>query len=846
MLKNTPVFCRAIRFLCLIGLVAMGSMAHAQDWNQIIKRTALDRGEEDEFGYSVAISGDYAIVGARLDYQDADGLGSTAAAGSVYIFKNTAGVWSQQQKLVASDRGTGDYFGHTVSISGDYAIVGAQLEDEDTSGGATLGDAGAAYIFKQTAGVWSEQQKIVPDDREGSDNFGHAVAIDGDYAIVSAIYEDEDAAGGNMIDDAGSAYIFIRSDTTWTQQAKIVASDRARYDDFGHSVAISGDYVIVGAVNEDDDENGANYRSSAGSAYVFKRSDTTWTQQAKIVASDRYFGDDFGYSVAINGDHAIVGAPSEDEDAAGGNMIGDAGSAYIFVRSDTTWTQQDKIVASDRANGDEFGWSVAISGDNAMVGARYQDKDASGTGTLSDAGAAYVFRQAVGTWSQRSKVVASDRASDDQFGHAVAISSNYALAGSPYEDEDSLGNTTLNTAGSVYFFDKIRCTSTAPLPVVVDSTYTSSYTEYTSGWVNYCAEGGELLLSLDTLGTGARVNATEVQLKIGASNTYSYGAAGGMITNPDGYALMDRLWDVSPTTQPSTGNVGVRFYFTDAEYDSVVSAASVHINSMAVASPTTIMSPTNLEFYKSTSGAAFARPHTVSGISLYHSVAPSLAAWKYAVISGKRSAEFLVSSFSGGGGGAGANGTQFPVALLDFYGEWRNASTASLSWRTATEINNSHFILERSTDGQHWEHIARRESNAPNGNAYHIVNYAQLDTDVPATHDYFYYRLVQHDFDGTIAIHDPIVLRRVQGGVRNTLDAAVLYPNPFGGELTIVHAIDEEDVQIEIADALGRVVYTANRIVSHQTIALDHLPAGLYHATISSSSARQVHKIIKH
>jgi hypothetical protein len=130
--------------------------------------------------------------------------------------------------------------------------------------------------------------------------------------------------------------------------------------------------------------------------------------------------------------------------------------------------------------------------------------------------------------------------------------------------------------------------------------------------------------------------------------------------------------------------------------------------------------------------------------------------------------------------------------------------------------------------------------------AYHIVNYAQLDTDVPATHDYLYYRLVQHDFDGTIAIHDPIVLRRVQGGVRNTLDSAVLYPNPFGDELTIIHAIDEEDVQIEIADALGRVVYTANRIVSHQTIALDHLPAGLYHATISSSSAHRVHKIIKH
>ncbi len=805
-----------------------------------------DRAVDDQFGYTVAISGDYAVVGAPYEDEDAAGANTFTDAGAAYIFKNTAGVWNRLQKIVPSDRAASDNFGHSVSISGDYVIVGAILEDEDGSGGAPLTDAGSAYIFLNTADVWSEQQKIVPADREAGDQFGYSVSIDGDHAVVSAIFEDHDAAGSNILDASGSAYTFVRSGTNWTQQDKIVAADRGANDEFGYSVAISGDYAIIGARYEDEDAGLGNTLSDAGSAYIFKQTAGSWSQQQKLVNSDRAIGDKFGWSVAIDGDYAIVGAPLEDEDTAGAATAVDAGSVYAFKQTAGTWDQQQKIVAADRSSGDQFGHSVSISGSNAMVGANYEAEDASGGNTLATAGSAYVFKGTDSSWYQINKLVASDRVSGDEFGYAVAISGDYALAGAYHHDEDANGANTLSNAGSIYIMEATHCTSSSPVALARSTTYTASFTESVSGWTNFCTENGEILLSLDTAGSGAVIDATQVQVKTGTMNTYSYGAAGGLITNVNGYVLMDRLWDVSPTTQPSTGDVGVRFYFSDAEYDSVVAVASRHVNSMAVASPTAITAPTNLEFYKATTGAAFSYPHTVMGELMFDSSAASVNKWTYAAAGSDHRAEFKVSSFSGGGGGAGAGDASLPVTLLDFHGEWLNASVANLSWRTATESNNSHFELERSTDGQHWEHIARLESKAPNGTTHQIVNYAQLDTDVPATQPYFYYRLVQHDFDGTIAIHDPIVLRREQGGIRSILDAIVLYPNPFRGELTVVHAVEDDDVQIEISDALGRVVYAADRIVHQQTIALDHLPAGLYHATISSASARRVHKIIKH
>jgi hypothetical protein len=181
-------------------------------------------------------------------------------------------------KLKAHDTAAHDKFGKSVSISGDYAIVGADRNDDN--GGLPVG---SAYIFRRSGTSWSQQAKLTASDASPSqfDNFGFSVSIDGDYAIVGAVGHDDDGT------ESGAAYIFRRSGTSWSQQAKLTASDAAENDNFGNSVSISGDYAIVGALNNDD------AGQASGSAYIFSRSGTTWNQQTKLTASDAAIGDQF-------------------------------------------------------------------------------------------------------------------------------------------------------------------------------------------------------------------------------------------------------------------------------------------------------------------------------------------------------------------------------------------------------------------------------------------------------------------------------------------------------------------------------------------------------------------------
>ncbi|MBA4122879.1 MAG: VCBS repeat-containing protein [Acidobacteria bacterium] len=271
------------------------------------------------------------------------------------------------------------------------------------------------------------QTKLTASDGAAGDLFGSSVAISGDTAIVGSYRDD---IGANV--DQGSAYVFVRSGTTWTQQTKLTASDGAAYDDFGNSVAISGNTVIVGSYR---DYIGTNV--DQGSAYIFVRSGTTWTQQTKLIASDGASNDLFGVSVAISGETAIVGSS---RDNIGTNI--DQGSAYIFVRSGTTWTQQTKLTAADGAAYDFFGVSVAISGGTAIVGSYNDD-----IGANANQGSAYVFVRSGTTWTQQTKLTASDGAADDDFGNSVAISGETAIVGSY---NDAIGANAYQ--GSAYIF----------------------------------------------------------------------------------------------------------------------------------------------------------------------------------------------------------------------------------------------------------------------------------------------------------------------------------------------------------------------------------------------------------
>jgi hypothetical protein len=218
---------------------------HADGWHQHTKLLPDNGASDDRFGYAVDISGDFAIVGAYYD-------DPTTNAGSAYIFRRSGNVWQQEDYFYANDYTANDYFGHAVSIDGHYAIVGAYGDD------VTYTDQGSAYIFKRSGADWVQEAKLTASDREASDQFGIAVSISGDYAVVGAYLED---AKGS---DAGAAYIFKRDGSSWSQQAKITASDGASSDHFGRSVSISENRILVGAYLHD--ANGSN----TGAVYVLK------------------------------------------------------------------------------------------------------------------------------------------------------------------------------------------------------------------------------------------------------------------------------------------------------------------------------------------------------------------------------------------------------------------------------------------------------------------------------------------------------------------------------------------------------------------------------------------------
>lgn len=313
---------------------------------------------------------------------------------AVLASSGKAGV-IEVDKFIATDAGLDDNFAITVAIDGDTALAGAEYDD-----GPAGTNQGSAYVFIRNGSNWVQQAKLTADDAVAGDLFGVSVAVDGDTAIVGAFGNDGDAG-----ENQGAAYVFVRTGTTWTQQAKLIADDAATFDNFGFQVAVRGDTALIGA-------------ESGGGAYVFVRSGTSWTQQDKLVPSDIVFQ---LFAVALGEGTAIIGYPN-----APGPAHASQGAAYVFVRSGTNWTQQDKLVANDATTADGgFGISLGLFGQTAVAGAWAYD----GIGGV-DQGAAYVFVRNGSTWTQQAKLTADDGAAQDQLGNSVAIEGNLVLAGS--------------------------------------------------------------------------------------------------------------------------------------------------------------------------------------------------------------------------------------------------------------------------------------------------------------------------------------------------------------------------------------------------------------------------------
>lgn len=495
-------------------------------WVQQARLLATDGGERDRFGAAVALVDGIAMVGAA-----GDTVGGAASRGSAYMYTRVGAAWTQQARLLAADGAADDTFGSVLAISGDSLLVGAPGDDLVANA-----NQGSAYLYTRVGTTWTPQVKLATGDGAGFDSFGDSVAIFGDTALVGAPFDDIGAST-----DRGAAYIFIRTDATWTMQAKLLASDGQSGERFGSSVALHGDTALVGAPLK---FIGSNY--AQGAAYVFVRSSGAWRQQARLVAADGSQEDLLGGAVALDGDTALVAARGEYVDV---NL--NRGAVYVHTRIGGTWTQQAKLVAGDGSQFADYGWSVALSGDTALVGA-----PRSTIGANSVQGAAYVFARSNEAWTQHAKLVAGDGTQSDQFGSAVAIDGDEALVGAPADG-----------TGSAYVFHRGASSWTERAKLVAgDATSFARFGDSVALADGFALVGasadGVAHVFVRNCGTWTR------QAKLLAHDGSAPGNPGASVALSDGTALVGAR---STAGLPPWGNPGegAAYVFTGISFDGV-------------------------------------------------------------------------------------------------------------------------------------------------------------------------------------------------------------------------------------------------------------------------------------
>jgi hypothetical protein len=354
-----------------------------------------------EMAFAVDIDGTAIAIGAP---------GEDAVAGAIYLTGCAVLPCAPLLRIAPDDLAAGDAFGTAVRLSGDTLIV--------TASGS---EPGAAYVYVRDGAGWSEQARLTPSGGSAGERFGVSASLSGDRLAIGA-----DRGGSG----AGAVYVFVRSGSVWTQEARLVAADSAQRDGFGSSVALDADTLLVGAPLTRATATPGSY--AHGVAYVLVRDGDVWSTQATLVASNGANGDLFGFSVGLVGDRAIIGAPY----AASAQ-----GSAYVFARSGTTWTEQKRLAATEGAAGDEFGWSVALADDAALVGAPF-------AGQLADAPCGASYRFDGPTFAESGSGAIEAPQLNELAGWSLAASGSRWIASAPGHVADGFEH-----AGAAYWFD---------------------------------------------------------------------------------------------------------------------------------------------------------------------------------------------------------------------------------------------------------------------------------------------------------------------------------------------------------------------------------------------------------
>ena len=460
-----------------LALLSIASPGHAagppnEGSSQVAYLEASSPGKFDSF-QNVALLGDAIVVGAPLEDSASTGIGGdpsdngASASGAAYVFVPGASAWSQAAYLKASNAEAWDFFGRGVAASGNLLVIGADgeassatgVDGDRTDNGAD--DSGAVYVFTSSETGWSEVAYLKASNTGAGDRFGRSVAVDGDTIVVGAPREASAATGvgGDPFDDtathSGAAYVFGRNGSTWTQEAYLKSSDTAAYDNFGETVAIDGDTAVVGAP----------FDYGGGAVFVFVRSGSTWSQQACLKASNADVNDRFGFALDVSADRVLVGAINEasaattiDGDASDNSALL-AGAAYVFARRTGTWVQEAYLKAPNAQFGDRFGSAVTISGGLAVVTAPSEDSASFGVNgdpaddTAFESGAAYVFHRVGTTWVAGDYLKASNTDKLDYFGDRVALSGSRLVVGAGQAD------TFVNKSGAAYVFELATTTT---------------------------------------------------------------------------------------------------------------------------------------------------------------------------------------------------------------------------------------------------------------------------------------------------------------------------------------------------------------------------------------------------
>jgi len=378
---------------------------------QVTKITAPDFNVEDCFGWSVSINGNYAVIGNVYD-DDND-----IQSGSVYVYYFDGEAWVEQEKLIASDGGFADYFGYAVSVYDDQIVTGAY---RDVVGSVR---SGSAYVYQRNGDEWIETARLTPYDPEEEDRFGAKVDIHGNYAAVASYWDDDQGAS------SGAVYIYKKTENNWNFHQKLVPADLLANDLFGTSVFLNNNNLFVGAIGN------STYATNSGKVYVYDLVDGSWVLVQELYPEDPMTGQHFGQDISTTENYLIIGAYNDGEQ-------GDkSGAVYVFEATNNGWIQSQKLLPDDGHAGAFFGNSVSIYQNNLLIASLY---NITGHG---ESGSIYIYSLDDNNWIQTSKIVPSDGHNQQRFGADVGLWENNALCGAPYDEEMGY------RCGAGYIFD---------------------------------------------------------------------------------------------------------------------------------------------------------------------------------------------------------------------------------------------------------------------------------------------------------------------------------------------------------------------------------------------------------